>query len=70
MASERSHDETSPLLRNSNGTASTGAIPRCDEEQPADIVQPTDEQTKEPFPDALKQLKYIVPAISLGVCIL
>lgn len=69
MAPERTHDEFSPLLGDSNGTASTGAIPNRDEEQPRDSVQSTEDQAKEPFPDARKQLKYIVPAISIGVCI-
>ena len=68
MAPERTHNETSPLLGNSNGTASNGAITHRDEEQPADIVQSTDEQAKDPFPDAGKQLRYILPAISIGVC--
>lgn len=66
MAPERTLSETSPLLVDSNGTASTGAIKRRDEES-GDPSQPVDEQAKEPFPDAQKQLKYIVPAISLGV---
>lgn len=65
MAPERTLSETSPLLADSNGTASTGAIERRDEE--SDPSQAVDEQAKEPFPDAQKQLKYIVPAISLGV---
>jgi hypothetical protein len=67
MAPEWTHDESSPLLPDSNGTASTGAIPRCDEEQPADSVQSTEDLAKEPVPDARTQLKYIVPAISIGV---
>lgn len=68
MAPGRTHDETSPLLGDSNGTASNGAITHRDEEQPADIVQSTDEQAKDPFPEAGKQLRYILPAISIGVC--
>ncbi|KAJ5602106.1 hypothetical protein N7510_011640 [Penicillium lagena] len=59
MPPDREPNETSPLLR-AQGDAhppSTGAIAsQCDEEQ-----------AKEPFPDARKQLKYIVPAISLGI---
>jgi len=70
MASERTHDETSPLLGDINSTVSTGAIPHRDEEQPRDSTQSADNQTKQPFPDAQKQLKYIVPAISIGVCML
>ncbi|KAJ5202097.1 uncharacterized protein N7498_006760 [Penicillium cinerascens] len=67
MVPERTHDEFSPLLGGSNGIASTGAIPSRDEEQPRDSVQSTEDQAKEPFPDARKQLKYIVPAISIGI---
>lgn len=57
--------ETSPLLQ-SNGTASTGAIPTHDAESGGSQNVPED-QIKEPFPDAQKQLKYIVPAISIGI---
>ena len=66
MAPEQAPSETSPLLGPSNGTASTGAIDDRHEEAGAQR-QNVDEQTKEPFPDAKKQLKYIVPAISMGV---
>lgn len=66
MAPERTASETSPLLGNSNGTASTGAIDIPHEES-AEHRQDVDEQTKEPGSDAQKQLKYIVPAVSLGV---
>ncbi|KAJ5090978.1 hypothetical protein N7532_009662 [Penicillium argentinense] len=58
--------ETSPLLGERNGTASTGTIPTRDAES-GDLSNNQDEQTKEPFPDAQKQLKYIVPAISIGI---
>jgi hypothetical protein len=64
MAPETSPSETSPLLGSSNGTVSNGTIPENNVESG---VQMQDEQVKEPFPDAQKQLKYIVPAISLGV---
>jgi hypothetical protein len=64
MAPERSPTETSPLLGSSNGTVSNGTIPDNNVESG---VSTQDEQVKEPFPDAQKQLKYIVPAISLGV---
>lgn len=59
MPPDQEPNETSPLL-GAQGDAhppSTGAIPS----------QIDEEQAKEPFPDARKQLKYIVPAISLGV---
>lgn len=64
MAPETSPSETSPLLGSSNGTVSNGTIPENNVESG---VQMQDEQVKEPFPDAQKQLRYIVPAISLGV---
>ncbi|KAJ5808797.1 hypothetical protein N7474_010066 [Penicillium riverlandense] len=59
MSPDREPNETCPLL-GAQGDAhppSTGAIPS----------QSDEEQAKEPFPDARKQLKYIVPAISLGI---
>lgn len=68
MAPERDPSETSPLLANSNGVTTTGAIPDCRDEESGDPRQTGDEQVKQPFPDAQKQLKYIVPAISIGVC--
>lgn len=59
--------ETSPLLQ-SNGTASTGAIPTRDADtESGDRPIASEVLTKEPFPDAQKQLKYIIPAISIGV---
>ncbi|KAJ6079316.1 hypothetical protein N7467_009069 [Penicillium canescens] len=64
MTPERSPTETSPLLGSSNGTVSNGTIPDNNVESG---VSTQDEQVKEPFPDAQKQLKYIVPAISLGI---
>jgi hypothetical protein len=65
MASKQTPTETSPLLGERNGTASTEAIANHDAEsgEPRQV----EEQGKEPFPDARKQLKYIVPAISIGV---
>ncbi|CAI7590704.1 unnamed protein product [Penicillium pancosmium] len=61
--------ETSPLLQ-SNGPASTGAIPtrgaHADTES-GDQPIASEELAKEPFPDAQKQLKYIIPAISIGI---
>jgi len=60
--------ETSPLLPN-NGTVSTGAIPTRDAESNSGHGRTCqDEQAKESSSDAQKQLKYIVPAISIGVC--
>ncbi|CAI7614451.1 hypothetical protein N7533_013369 [Penicillium manginii] len=61
--------ETSPLLQ-SNGPASTGAIPTRDVDADAesgDHPIASGELTKAPFPDAQKQLKYIIPAISIGI---
>lgn len=60
--------ETSPLLQN-NGTVSTGAIPTRDAESNSGHGRNCqDEQAKVSSSDAQKQLKYIVPAISIGVC--
>lgn len=68
MAPKRTPTETSPLLgeSNGNGAASNGAIVSHDAES-GEPRQSVEEQGKEPFPDAKKQLKYIVPAISIGV---
>lgn len=68
MAPESNPTETSPLLAASNGTAPTGAIIDRRDAESGDLGEPADEQVKVPFPDAQKQLKYIVPAISIGVC--
>lgn len=67
MAPETSPTENSPLLGSvsANGAVSNGTIPDHHVES-GDPVR-TEERGKEPFPDAQKQLKYIVPAISLGV---
>jgi MFS family permease len=53
-------------LGESNGTVSNGAIVGHDAEsgEPRPSVE---DQGKEPFPDAKKQLKWIVPAISIGI---
>ncbi|OKP11426.1 hypothetical protein PENSUB_3118 [Penicillium subrubescens] len=66
MVPQRTPTETSPLLGESNGTVSNGAIVGHDAEsgEPRPSVE---DQGKEPFPDAKKQLKWIVPAISIGV---
>jgi hypothetical protein len=68
MAPEASPTENSPLLAASTNAVSNGTISNQHVES-GDSVQ-TEERGKEPFPDAQKQLKYIVPAISLGVWIL
>ncbi|KAJ5959926.1 uncharacterized protein N7479_007076 [Penicillium vulpinum] len=67
MAPETSPTENSPLLGSvsANGAVSNGTIPDHNVES-GDPVQ-TEERGKEPSPDAQKQLKYIVPAISLGI---
>ncbi|KAJ5671507.1 hypothetical protein N7507_000634 [Penicillium longicatenatum] len=66
MASERVLSETSPLLVPGNGTATTGAIDIPQEEW-AEPRNCDEDQAKEPFPDAQVQLKYFIPAISLGI---
>ncbi|KAJ5582671.1 hypothetical protein N7535_001291 [Penicillium sp. DV-2018c] len=67
MAPETHPTETSPLLGSASATnaVSNGTISEHHVEsgEPAEI----EEQSKQPFPDAQKQLKYIVPAISLGI---
>jgi hypothetical protein len=65
MASDTSPTENSPLLGSSNGTPSNGTIPENHVE--SGIPEETEENAKAPLYDAQKQLKYIVPAISLGV---
>lgn len=67
MAPETSPTENSPLLgsASTNGVVSNGTISNHHVES-GDPVQ-TEGSGKEPFHDAQKQLKYIVPAISLGV---
>lgn len=70
MAPETSPTENSPLLGSVsvNGAVSNGTIPDHHVES-GDTVQ-AEERRKESSNDAQKQLKYIVPAISLGVWIL
>jgi hypothetical protein len=53
-------------LGESNGAVSTGAIVNHDAES-GEPGQSVEDQGKEPFPDAKKQLKWIIPAISIGV---
>ncbi|KAG0158998.1 hypothetical protein PDIDSM_6518 [Penicillium digitatum] len=67
MAPETSPTENSPLLgsASANGIVSNGTIADHHVEL-GDPVQ-TEERGKEPFYDAQKQLKYIVPAVSLGI---
>ena len=67
MAPETSPTENSPLLASASAV-SNGTIPDHHVES-GDTVQ-TEEHGKESSTDAQKQLKYIVPAISLGVWIL
>lgn len=77
MSSERIATETSPLLGpQSNGNAphppSTGAIAGLREPE-AEVGQrngTADEETQsKDTTEARNQLRYIVPAISIGVCI-
>ncbi|CDM33449.1 hypothetical protein DTO013E5_7317 [Penicillium roqueforti] len=67
MAPETSPTENSPLLGSVsvNGAVSNGTIPDHHVES-GDTVQ-AEERRKESSNDAQKQLKYIVPAISLGI---
>ncbi|KAJ5954609.1 hypothetical protein N7501_008888 [Penicillium viridicatum] len=67
MAPETSPTENSPLLGSAftNGAVSNGTISNHHVES-GEPVQ-TEDSGKEPFHDAQKQLKYIVPAISLGI---
>ncbi|KAJ5500245.1 hypothetical protein LT330_002275 [Penicillium expansum] len=67
MAPETSPTENSPLLgsASANGTVSNGTI--TDQHVESGNPIQTEERGKEPFPDAQKQLRYIVPAISLGI---
>lgn len=66
MAPERTASETSPLLGHTNGTASTGAIDIPHEES-AEQRQNDDGEAKETVREAQNRLKYIIPAVSLGV---
>lgn len=61
---ESSPSETSPLLASTNGTPSNGTIP--DHHVESGVPE---ENRKEPLPGVQAQLKYIVPAISVGVCL-
>lgn len=65
MAPERTLSETSPLLGARDGNPSLGAI--ADQGETAETGLPTEDQAKQSSQDA-PQLKYIVPAISIGVC--
>ncbi|KAJ5092960.1 hypothetical protein N7456_008821 [Penicillium angulare] len=66
MAPEQPASETSPLLGNTNGTASTGAIDIPHEES-AEQIPNGDNGAKESVRDAQNRLKYIIPAVSLGI---
>ena len=68
MAPKWTPTETSPLLGEShgNGTACNRVVVDHDAES-GEPRQSVEEQGKEPFLDAKNQLKYIVPAISIGV---
>lgn len=67
MAPKQIPTETSPLLGKHNATASAETIANHDAE--SGESRQVEEQGKKPCPDARKQLKYIVPAISIGVWI-
>lgn len=60
MALETSPTENSPLLQPSNGTLSGSQVESGIQNAVESRVQ---------LADAQKQLKYIVPAVSLGVCL-
>ncbi|KAJ5928260.1 Major facilitator superfamily domain general substrate transporter [Penicillium verhagenii] len=66
MALERNPSETSPLLVPGSRDATTGAIDIPHEER-AELSEEDDDLAKEPFQDANNQLKYLVPAVSLGI---
>ncbi|KAJ5895020.1 hypothetical protein N7495_006711 [Penicillium taxi] len=59
MVSEYIPSETSPLLAPSNG-----ADIHHESEESGESVE---DQIKAPFPDARKQLKFILPAVSIGI---
>lgn len=70
MAPERNPTETSPLLGEQSNALppSTGAIPRI---QGSDAVQAEQQPGGDEEPQAKNvPLRYIVPAVSIGVCIL
>ncbi|KAL7649591.1 hypothetical protein ACMYSQ_011430 [Aspergillus niger] len=69
MSPERIPSETSPLLGPQSNVSTTGAIPnigRQDVESGEQTVPPQEEQAKDAS-EAGKGLRYIIPAISLGV---
>ncbi|KAF3387477.1 Vacuolar membrane amino acid uptake transporter fnx2 [Penicillium rolfsii] len=66
MAPTRTPTETSALLGETNRTISTGAIISHDAES-GELGPSAEDQGKEPLSDAKKQLKWIVPAISIGI---
>ncbi|KAJ5492551.1 hypothetical protein N7539_001297 [Penicillium diatomitis] len=67
MALNQAITENSPLLGETIESipASTGAIAQPDAE--SGEPRNSEQQAKNPFPDARKQLRYVLPAISLGV---
>ncbi|KAJ5184001.1 hypothetical protein N7492_001617 [Penicillium capsulatum] len=65
MPPGRNASETSPLLGPTTVNPSLGAIPG--HEESGQTVLQTEDHGKQPFPDAQKQLKYIIPAISIGI---
>lgn len=70
MSPKRIPSETSPLLGPQSNVSTTGAIPnigRQDVESGEQTVPPQGEQAKDAS-EAGKGLRYIIPAISLGVC--
>lgn len=73
MSPERNQTETSPLLgSHANGHTSTGVVsngyvhPR--DNDAAKQNHATEEEHQKQMAQARKALKYIVPAISIGVC--
>lgn len=65
MPPDRKPSETSPLLGPTTGNPSFGAI--AGQEESGEAALPTEDQAKEPSPNVQKQLRYIIPAISIGV---
>lgn len=73
MPAERTPTETSPLLGSQSNTQSTGTISNIgDVEAGTQQLPARDEEENQTklASEARPNLKYILPAISIGVCIL
>lgn len=69
MSPERIPSETSPLLNPQSNVSTTGAIPNIGRQdvESGETLPPQEDQAKDAS-EAGKGLRYIIPAISLGVC--